>query len=629
MFAPENAKVDEVKKSTTAQILPQPIAESRTHLQDYLNFYCKLTDPGYAVLVTGAWGTGKTFQVKNCIPDGERYYISLFGVQTIEQVHAEVFAAAFPTLNKAGRFVEQVSETAKGVGGLVALAGAAPTLFTAMFRRDLKPDCVLIFDDLERSRLPMEDVLGAINSYVEQMGFRVIVIAHDGKLAEGFLAMKEKTFGQVIRVKSQIKHAFNSFLGRILDQRAKEFVSSYGEVILDTFAQSGEESLRVLRHLIEDLERLFRSLTENHLGNDAAMRTLVALFVAFDIEVRTGRLNAKDLKNRSGTKYVAALRANASAQAAARPPLILANDKYPTIELEDNILNDDLLVEMFVDGLYDHSNIQASLDNSVFFLKPSDAPPWRIVINFDELDDVIVEEGRLAMQKQFDDREVTDSGELLHIFALRLMMADHGITEKTLEEEKDACRKYIDDLLIADRLPPRETDWRWWDSFDTAHQGYGYWVTEETRPFFKELWDHLILSRETAFERQLPSIAEKLLTLIASNAKMFFESVSPTNNGDNPYAYIPVLYAIEPRVFVDTWLAAPRENWRYIKYAIDNRFEHGRLERDFPIEVTWADEVYRLLLERATNSRGLASLRIRRIVPKVFAQRASPEAVSK
>ncbi|MEO1603432.1 MAG: P-loop NTPase fold protein, partial [Pseudomonadota bacterium] len=51
-----------------------------THLEEYLAHYQTLENPGYAVLVTGEWGSGKTHQIKQVIPDAERYYVSLFGI---------------------------------------------------------------------------------------------------------------------------------------------------------------------------------------------------------------------------------------------------------------------------------------------------------------------------------------------------------------------------------------------------------------------------------------------------------------------------------------------------------------------------------------------------------------------
>ena len=66
----------------------------KSHLQDYLEYYCSLEVPQYAVLVTGDWGTGKTYQVRKILPKDKAYYVSLFGrlipvsqVTTTSSVH--------------------------------------------------------------------------------------------------------------------------------------------------------------------------------------------------------------------------------------------------------------------------------------------------------------------------------------------------------------------------------------------------------------------------------------------------------------------------------------------------------------------------------------------------------------
>ncbi|SFL65397.1 KAP family P-loop domain-containing protein [Loktanella salsilacus] len=77
-----------------------------TRLEEDLKHYASLNAPRYAVLVTGAWGTGKTFQVKECIPEASRVYVSLYGFQSVEQLHAEVFAATRPTQAKTRGFLK-------------------------------------------------------------------------------------------------------------------------------------------------------------------------------------------------------------------------------------------------------------------------------------------------------------------------------------------------------------------------------------------------------------------------------------------------------------------------------------------------------------------------------------------
>lgn len=611
-------------RALTGQLMPNEGREILpTHLEEYLGHYLTLENPGYAVLVTGEWGSGKTYQVKRLIPEAEMYYVSLFGVQTVEQLHAEIFAAASPKLAAAANVVEKASSTTASVGGLFALAGATPSVFNAVFRRDIKPDRTLIFDDMERSNLRLKDVLGVINSYVEQHGFRVIVIAHDEKMTANFRKMKEKIFGQTVRIELQIEDAFETFLSKIKQKRVKRLVVDHRNSILAVFQSSEVKSLRILRHVIEDLERLAATLLDEHLNNAEAMAELVPLFVAFDIETRFSRIDRKALQNRQRVSMDYRMRAAGNTDnLPEKPPIVLADGRYLSIEMTDLLLSDDVLISMFTEGCYPVEDIRQSLDNSVYFLKPKNVAPWRVVINFDELEDEIVLDALVRMEQQIKERSATTSGEILHIFSLKLMMAEYGIQEETMDEVVEQAIFYLDDLRDEDKLPPRETDWRWMDPFDQSFEGHGYWVTEAAKPHFKKIWDHLIAARELAFEDQFSEILETLMEMVRSDSKKFFEQVSSTNNGANPYALIPLLHHIPAEQFVTDWLSSPNENWRNIYYAIDNRYTHGRLENDLSDEEDWAFEVYQILTRHANEAKGFRSPRIRRVIPKVLIELA-------
>ena len=51
---------------------------------------------------------------------------------------------------------------------------------------------VLVFDDLERSKLSIFEKFGVINDYWENKKFNVIIIADENKLEEDYHEIKEK-----------------------------------------------------------------------------------------------------------------------------------------------------------------------------------------------------------------------------------------------------------------------------------------------------------------------------------------------------------------------------------------------------------------------------------------------------
>lgn len=588
-----------------------------THLAEYLQYYNSLSEPGYAVLVTGAWGVGKTCQVKGIISEDQRVYVSLYGLSSIDQIHAEVFAAAHPISAKSKSAFSMLKDKTIGAAGVTIPLGFVPEIIGAFARNEIKPDRLLIFDDLERTKLSLTEVLGAINSYVEQKKFRVVVIAHDDEvLNDNFGRMKEKTFGQTIQVEPQVDEALDDFLNNLKSCQAKEFIVHHKDLIVELFFASGVKSLRVLKHVIEDLARLHDLLSSRHRNNSAAMIDLVSNFAALDLEVRAGRFTKAEIRSISDPylNYFHSRDENNQ-----EPNVVSeAYEKFPSVKFDSKILNDETLVMMLVEGSYPSEEIRKSLDNSPHFITEEQTLPWKIVINFDELEDEVVERAYRLMEQQFVDREVTNLGEMLHIFSLRMMMAENGIINRDVKEVAAENKKYIDDLLCDHKLSAASPEEVMMHDFASSYDGYGYWVSQSNKKLFDEVFDYLKLCRERAFEEALPKIHTKILRMIREEPTEFFEYVSQTNNGANPYANIPILNGIDHKEFVSTWLEVEGNKRSTIRSALENRYSHNRLFGDLRVEFDWAIEIFEELKSRSKAKDGFESLRIRRLIPRAF-----------
>jgi hypothetical protein len=203
-------------KYKVESIIDNAPINTKTHspLSQYIDYYTSLTDPGYAVLVTGAWGVGKSYQVKQAIPKNRRYFVSLYGVDSVEGIHDAVLAECMPNLKASGA-LETLGDVGKAMGDKFALAGLAGSIWKTYLRRRLTSDRVIVFDDLERSSLwdsSENELLGAINHYVEHLGFQVIVICYYEKIQKNIKETKEKIFGHTINVKPQTTEAVTKFI---------------------------------------------------------------------------------------------------------------------------------------------------------------------------------------------------------------------------------------------------------------------------------------------------------------------------------------------------------------------------------------------------------------------------------
>jgi len=155
------------------------------HIREYLRYYLSLTSPpGYAVMIRGPWGIGKTFLIRQILAqlfDDEKAYIyvSLYGVDTPSEIDTAIFAATHPILG---------SKAAKVVGralnaGLKFKGFENPITLQDFKRRTT--GAIYVFDDIERSSMSSDAIFGYINQFVEHSGCRVILVANEAELGCG------------------------------------------------------------------------------------------------------------------------------------------------------------------------------------------------------------------------------------------------------------------------------------------------------------------------------------------------------------------------------------------------------------------------------------------------------------
>lgn len=595
-----------------------PPARAETPLGTYLDYYKTLMEPGYAVLVTGPWGCGKTHQVKHALDKSEYFYVSLFGLQNSEEIKAAVYAEMFPGKSR----FKKMAGAADGINvpipsvATVSTKGLPSAIVGAILGNRVDTSRLLIFDDLERCKMPLNDVLGVINRYVEHHNCRVVVIAHDDKV-EGFTAIKEKVFGQTIRVSAQIDAAFESFVQGFTDADERAFLEVHRSAITDIFEDSGSLSLRNLKHSLEDVVRIRRALRPEHLENAAAMRELVSLFVALSSEVRQGNLTPKEIGNRAGARMGDAV-AQVNRRGGPEPEKSVfkqAQERHPSIDLSDSLLKDSLLLEMLFNGGFDAASIQDSLDQDPHFLKLGAVPAWRAFIDFESIAEGEAEAAQQRLLKDFDERTEAEHGLMLHVFALRFMMAEHGLIEADRQTVLDQCKTYVDDLEAAGRLAPLGQNWPQQRDARREAAGIGYWVEDGYQREFAEIGAYINDARQRVLFSSLPAEGEKLVALLDGSNTAFFEQVCIQNQAGNyNFAVLPVLATIDPVVFVDAWMKAPAENWYWISGGLVNRYKHGTLQSTLADETEWIKTVLFILAEREEKATlPILKLRIARI----------------
>jgi len=128
-------------------------------------------------------------------------------------------------------------------------------------------DLVLCFDDLERisGNLKIEELIGYINSLVENENIKVLIIANENKIpSEKYAALKEKIVGNSIEFNLNIEDAFVSLVKSKFQahQIYSSFLLNKKEYILEIFSAQSS-NLRILGFAMTHFQYIYSDLNKN------------------------------------------------------------------------------------------------------------------------------------------------------------------------------------------------------------------------------------------------------------------------------------------------------------------------------------------------------------------------------
>lgn len=548
------------------------------------------------------------------------YYISLFGLKDADQIHANVFAKMHPVQSL-------IKNTAKGLGGgelgteifTLNLGNILPGVANALIKSDVKKHRIIVFDDFERCSIPIDERLGAINTYVEHNDCRVIVITNDEKIKDAnFSEAKEKLFGITFEIKSDINDKFEKLAQHYKENKSHHILIELKEEIIKTIKTGKIDSLRIARHVISDTLNLLECLEEKYKNNKESLKQVVKLFTALSCEIRSGNLNSKDIQNRSIYKNDI-LMASINKKELSAESLNFHNtkEKYKDIgiDLNDPTLSNESIENSLIKGLFESENFKECLDNSFLYKNFEDVPAWKKILKMDELDDDTTDLIKHDLIKQFNERSVIIPGEMLHLFAFIILMASIREIDKDLETIKNECIAYIDDLyksgeLISIKISIHE-NYRLHSSYD----GHGYWVADEHKPMFFEIFKHLVNRMEQKLIEDNTKNTDKLLDMMINDSDTFIESICHQPYGTGTLAELPVFKNISKETFFDSFLKAPRNKWYYISSALKKRYHAYSFMNYLDSEIDWAISLVEHFEAEANKLTGFKKYRLERVIP--------------
>ncbi len=566
------------------------------HIREYLNYYFGLSvSPGYAVMIRGSWGIGKTFLIRKILeeqfPEGKEYiYVSLYGISKPEEIDTAILAAMYPMLEtKAAKLGGRLINAAAkhfNVDGVLTLSDIVNRSTAAAY----------IFDDVERASMSFDAIFGYINHFVEHAGCRVVLVANETELEklDGYFTKREKLVGQTLEAKSAVEQALSAFLEDVENDEGGAYLRSVQTQIVEIYKQGEINNLRVLKQTIWDFIRFYGAIEPSRRQHPKAMMFVLRLFFALAFEVKLGRLQSSDLRRRRDHWLAAAIAKDKNSN------VKNSFDRYGVLDLTDTTLSDELLIEVLVRGVVDPGLIKRDLDASLWFLEPKDEPSWRTLWHRFEREEDDLESAVSSLQSEVAALHYSEPGEILHVTGVLLMMSDEKLIDKDRNSIIELMKNYIISLKDADRLVPLGRNSFLENIRHGAWSGLGflYSDTEELGEIYRFLNEQRILARV----ERLPVLAERLMNELEHDPELFNRRLVGSGGEHSDLIDGPVLKEIDPSAFLATVLQQPAQVQYMVFQTLRSRHGNGGYGHGLEDERPWVKALYGAMLKLAETS---------------------------
>jgi hypothetical protein len=574
-----------------------------------LDRYCSQSEtPGFAVMIHGPWGSGKTHFVKDYIRRSKAKesfrYISLYGVSSAEEIDSAFIASLYDVWNNAvGRFVVTVLS---GVMELICRTNLSRALaeglsadntqssFASKYLAKIRKN-VFVFDDIERAKLPLGVALGRINKLVEHVGCKVLIVSQtDFKDVPKNAKQFEKLIGYSFRVIPEHKALIDDIKANVQRSEVPNILNRNAGIVETTFRLSKYDNLRIMRRIVASYLTVLEKLPESLLQNSELMDAMFREYLPIAYELKMGNLSEDEVSKfeRGQSFYVV--------KSDDTPWAKLAS-KYNEVLPARLLLLGETWKKIICDGFVDLPSIEDDLQTTVYGSK-QEAPVWKRLMNIwdmtDDEFDALINEAKTKIESH----EYVVAGELLHVFTMLCYLEKRSINVFPRGVESFA-KDYVSGLVERGTLVSNWTNEKHFLETNT-YGGYMYLTDVPEYATLKAL-----------LKDGLHAIEARALPAIASDWFARFEESPPVAmaelvNGRGPqgrYADVPVLTAVDPAVFAQKYASLPPEIRREVLSCLRARYEYAHSDGRVLGEARWLQLVAEHLQEEVVAREGKLS----------------------
>ncbi len=585
------------------------ISAPNKHIEEYLDYYFDgKKNFEYAVLLNGAWGSGKTWFVKKYIEkqilkDKKVAYISLNGISKTSEIDEAIFKCIHPVLgSKQAKLAGQIFKGALKATLRIDLdSDSKPDGNFGISTPDIKlPDYlkiddnfILIFDDLERCELKIEETLGYINYFVEQENIKVLVVSNDTEIKESdnFLRKKEKLIGTTFNYSEDQDLAIKSILEEIDNFELKAKLITVIPLITETFNRIGYKNLRAFKQSVFDFERFYRKDIFEWNGNfdQEIFEKLLKYFLILSLENKKGRFHNEILKFKKDEESTS----NAEEKGTNKILKIMRGvdskdsedfmNKY-NCSLNDFILSSKRWHEIINLNIIDQNQINLDLYEAHFRLK-EDKPTWFRLMDFWDLSELEFDDLIKKAKEEVESNKLEHPTDVLHIISMLIYFKKNKLIYFAVDKLLPIAKAHWVNLFEVNERMRKINDF----SFTEYSGSYGFYAKgiEQFDKFIREIME----SYEDKYKEKNIERVQELLNLMETNGWLFSQRISLTNSEENFYYDFPILKEINSKDFARKLCDTRSNHSNSILHGISNRYMIKGSFDMYAEEKNWFDAV--------------------------------------
>lgn len=287
-------------------------------LNKYMKNYVENDITGRAIMLTSAWGSGKSYYVKNILKkhlesdEGGKHdcvIVSLYGITNIADISKAIYVDLRTLIKESkSELATTAGVAAKIIGktllnGLTSIANVdiaklSDDDFQKVYESINLTGKLIVLEDIERTKIDLIELMGYVNNLCECDGVKILLVANeeelstldksnetDNSIKSTYRKIKEKTVADTLQFSADYKQTINSIIDSFNNDDLKE-IKDCVNVRRNGIFQTEINNYREFIVACQKTCDIFKFMNENNIESNAEFKKSVFVGIAFYLQKR-------------------------------------------------------------------------------------------------------------------------------------------------------------------------------------------------------------------------------------------------------------------------------------------------------------------------------------------------------